>query len=167
MKKMFKKGKKTIVFIAAATLALLDGQFVSAQAVNGNQAPEEVLGRTVVERGTMTVLSGTIFLEKEEWYLKTSAGVYELHLGRYGHEEGYLNGLNPGAEAEVTGYIFRNHVSPITLVSGGMTYAFRGENGMPLWAGRGDNRAERPLPNSEENRRFSRNEPSGWGRNRI
>ena len=111
-------------------------------------------GREIVEQGVRGSVTGTLVPEGEEWRLQAGGKLYELHLGQFGHDGQTASALRAGAHATVNGFISGDHISPITLETGGTTLRFRAEDGRPLWGGM------RLGPNAVN--------PSGtgWGRNR-
>lgn len=128
-------------------------------------------GRIVAARGERETLSGTLTHEHGEWYLNST---WELHMGPLGHGDEQL--FAHGAAADVDGFVFRNHIAPITVATNGETHEFWEENRMPRWAGTGEgggrvahtnpdiptgNRAAVDAPQ----RQFL-NSPPGLGRNR-
>jgi hypothetical protein len=121
-------------------------------------AQEEITGRLVVEQGTQGVLEGVLVLNGTEWELRTPQALFEIHLGQLGHDGTSISGLEDGAAASVTGYIYGAHISPITLEADGTEYRFRDEDGSPLWAGtrQGQNVKNEVRPT-----------PPGLGRNRV
>ena len=79
--------------------------------------------------------TGTLVPEGEEWRLQAGGKLYELHLGQFGHDGQTAAALRAGAQATVNGFISGDHISPITLETGGATLRFRAEDGRPLWGG--------------------------------
>jgi hypothetical protein len=105
-------------------------------------AAESLSGRDIADRGSKVSLSGTLVEENGEWSLKTADRIYAVHLGNYTIL--YPKGINlkDGDSASVSGFLVGEDLSAIKLTSKGATYAFRQEDGTPLWAGRGNNRNE-------------------------
>ncbi len=97
-------------------------------------AVKRLTGRIVVERGDRGTLTGTLVADGDEWVLEVDGELYELHLGRFGHDGETTAGMKEGAEATVKGFIYGLHISPVALFSLGATYRFREEDGRPLWA---------------------------------
>lgn len=126
------------------------------------QDAEELTGRQIVEQGFRGSVTGTLVPEGEEWRLQAGGKLYELHLGQYGHDGQAAAALKAGAPATVKGFISGDHISPITLETGGTTLRFRAEDGRPLWGGM------RLGPNAKDPsaRDGSGASGSGWGRNR-
>ena len=125
------------------------------------QDAEELTGREIVEQGVMGSVTGTLVPEGEEWRLQAGGKLYELHLGQYGHDGQAASALRAGAQATVNGFISGDHISPITLETGGATLRFRAEDGRPLWGGM------RLGPNAKDpSEDGSGASGSGWGRNR-
>jgi hypothetical protein len=94
-------------------------------------------GRDVADSGTMRTLAGTLASDGVEWYLDTPDGRYLLHLGNTAYVEQTGIALEAGHEALVKGLMDAEEVSVISIELDGQTYAFRSEDGWPLWAGNG------------------------------
>ena len=67
------------------------------------------------------------------------------------------------------GFIYGQHVSPITVESNGNTLRFRDENGRPLWSGMrlGPNAQQPAGEGSWGARDGNGSGGDGWGRNRT
>lgn len=117
---------KSIRFLLGASLVLL--------AAGKSLAEEELKGRDIVAKGTVRVLSGTLKADGHEWVLMTATGGYELHLGPEGYRESKRFTMADGETAEVRGFIFQKHVSPISIKTETATIALRTEEGKSVWA---------------------------------
>ena len=95
-------------------------------------------GRIVAARGSLETLSGMLKWEDDEWHLALPSGgiMYELHLGPYGHREEPV--FTDNTSAEVEGFVYRDHISPVKVITGGETYQFWTTERMPMWAGSGE-----------------------------
>ncbi len=102
-------------------------------------AAESLSGRDIVERGAKVSLSGILIDEGGEWSLKVAERIYAVHLGNYQvlYPEGLA--LADGLRASVSGFLVGEDLSAVSLSVDGADYRFRGEDGTPLWAGRGKN----------------------------
>jgi len=94
-------------------------------------------GRDVADSGTMRTITGTLSNDGTEWYLDTSNGRYLLHMGNAAFLEQTGIALEAGHEALVKGLVDAEEVSVVSIQLDGQTYAFRSEDGWPLWAGNG------------------------------
>jgi hypothetical protein len=119
--------KTSIRYVVAALV-------LSAVALS-SPAEEELKGRDIVTKGTVQNLSGTLKADGHEWALSTTGGDYELHLGPEEYRQSKGLALTDGEPAEVRGFVFGKHVSPISLKTGTAECAFRTEEGKSVWAG--------------------------------
>ncbi len=87
--------------------------------------------------GTLRTLSGTLASDDTEWYLDSADGRYLLHLGNSSYVEQTGLVLEAGETAVVEGIVDADEVSVVSLEIDGKTFAFRSEDGRPLWAGGG------------------------------
>lgn len=94
-------------------------------------------GSTVVAAGTLSDLSGSLEAEGTEWYLRSDEARYALHFGNAAYLQSTGVSLREGGAIQVHGYVEGDEIAVVSVVLGGELYAFRGEDGMPLWAGRG------------------------------
>lgn len=94
-------------------------------------------GRDVADTGELKALSGELAEVDGEWYLEAADGRYLLHMGNQSFVEQTGIDLDEGEKVEVRGLVDGEEVSVVSMVSDGQTYAFRAEDGTPLWAGNG------------------------------
>jgi hypothetical protein len=113
---------------------------LAASAFASLSASDALYGRDVVESGAKATLSGILIEEAGEWSLKTADKVYAVHLGNYLVIYPKGIGLEEGDRATVRGFVAGLDVSAISVAAGGAIYEFRGEDGAPLWSGRGNRR---------------------------
>jgi hypothetical protein len=100
-----------------------------------NVVAEEVLkGRDVVAKGTVQSISGTLKADGHEWVLVTAGGDYELHLGPESYRESKGFTMKDGEKAEVRGFVFEKHISPISIKTKTSTIALRTETGASAWS---------------------------------
>jgi hypothetical protein len=97
----------------------------------------ERTGRDVGDAGTLRTLSGTLASDDTEWYLDSADGRFLLHLGNTSYVEQTGLVLEAGETAVVKGIVDADEVSVVSLEIDGKTFAFRSEDGRPLWAGGG------------------------------
>ena len=97
----------------------------------------ERTGRDVADAGTLRTISGTLSSDDAEWYLDTGDGRFLLHLGNTSYVEQTGLVLEAGETAVVRGIVDADEVSVVSLEIDGKTFAFRSEDGRPLWAGGG------------------------------
>ncbi len=149
--------KMTLVFTLALVVSLLfaagiredaSPEFVdtepspvtesAAQSVSMEVELDDPSGREVANIGTPGVLEGTLHHVKDEWYLECDGTMYELHMGIYGHNEPDM--FTEGAQAVVSGFIYRQHVAPILVKTPQTSRSFWSEDRFPMWAGGGEGR---------------------------
>jgi len=121
------------------TRGALRGTEVSSRGgVRGVVEPaSERTGRDVADAGTLQTLSGTLASDDTEWYLDSADGRFLLHLGNASYVEQTGVVLEAGETAVVRGIVDADEVSVVSLEIDGKTFAFRSEDGRPLWAGGG------------------------------
>ncbi|MBN1699439.1 MAG: hypothetical protein JW881_18100 [Spirochaetales bacterium] len=97
-------------------------------------------GRDVVDRGEYHELDGTLYSDGAEYYLDTGSVVYSIHLGPdwYSTEIGFPADVRD--HAVVKGFVCDMDAAPVAITLADEVYAFRGDDGRPLWAGRGNGR---------------------------
>ena len=131
--------KRAMMITTALAFALVAGTLMADTAV---ALDEEPTGRVVSARGERGSVSGTLVHQHDEWYLDESAAgesgatLWELHLGPYGHGDEQL--FTPGVTAQVGGFIYDQHIAPISISIGDSVHEFWQESGMPRWAGSGE-----------------------------
>lgn len=103
-------------------------------------AAESLSGRDIVNKGTLKTLTGTLTEKDGEWFLQTSEGEYNVHLGNY--EVIYPRGidLKENTPAEVMGFVYGKDIAAVTVKNQNRTYKFRDKDGSPLWSGNGQGR---------------------------
>jgi len=124
-------GKKILIVSLVMVLgaALLGGSILVAH---------DLTGRDVVETGRMTTIEGALRYEANEWYLDTDEESYLLHFGNRAYLESTGLDLEEGDLISVDGYAAGGDVAVASVRTGGETYLFRGPDGTPEWAGRGE-----------------------------
>ncbi len=112
----------------------------------------ELTGREIASKGSIRILEGTFEIEDSEWYLRTENNFYIVHKGPdwYTEEIGFLP--PEGKLVVVEGFVLEEVISPCTITSKGTLYAFRSQDGDPLWGGRG-NRSNERYPDDHEGER--------------
>jgi len=109
---------------------------------NRYAAQTESNGRSVVETGEPLSLTGRLESRDSEWFLNHDGTRYALHLGNTRYVESTGIRLREGADVEVRGFADGEEVAVVSILVDGRRFAFRGEDGTPLWAGRGRRNAE-------------------------
>jgi hypothetical protein len=122
-------GKKTLIILVAL--------FVAATIVYAD-LPR---GRDIVETGEIISLDGTLVSSQPEWYVDTEEGRYQLHLGNKDYLSSTGADLTEGASVTVEGWVNERNIAVYRMTLGESTYAFRSEDGIPLWSGRGERTA--------------------------
>jgi hypothetical protein len=120
----------------------------------------------VVERGSINNLAGTLQHDGSEWYLKTSRNTYLLHFGNSAYVESTGIDLREGESIEVHGFLSGDEIAVVAARLSSGVFAFRNEDGTPLWAGNGrrENQIVRPYSRgggSEQSR--GQSGPDGQG----
>jgi len=134
---------------------------------SGSNTPDQS-GRSVVERGSINTLSGTLQYDGSEWYLNTSKDKYILHFGNSSYVESTGIDLQEGESIEVRGFLSGDEIAVVAARLDSQIFAFRNENGTPLWAGSGrrDNQIVQPYSQgsgAEQPRGKSNNGGRGGG----
>ncbi len=118
-------------------------------------------GRDIVQTGELIRLDGTLVSSQSEWYLDTTEGSYQLHLGNKDFLLSTGAELTEGTSVSVEGWKIDKNIAVYRMTIGALTYAFRSEDGRPLWSGRGErmawNRNRMPGCERKEFDRFERN----------
>ena len=97
-------------------------------------------GRDIAASGAIQTLEGSLVYDDSEWYLDAEDGRYALHLGNHDYLESNDITLKEGSWAEVRGFVEGDEIAPVSVNSDGERYSLREEDGMPLWAGKGEMR---------------------------
>jgi len=97
-------------------------------------AEQEIKGRDITAKGTVQVLFGTLKADGHEWVLATSDGDYELHLGPEEYRKSKAFVITDGEKANVRGFVFQKHISPVSIETVSSTIQLRTEDGKSLWA---------------------------------
>lgn len=113
---------------------------------------EQLSGADFVQLGELSTVSGELVTQYGEWFLQTDSRLYEIHLGNHEHRRAIGVDLEVGREAEVKGFIYEDDIAVVSMIIDNHEYAFRTEEGRPLWAGAGYGRR--------------RDSEDGMGRNR-
>jgi hypothetical protein len=98
-------------------------------------------GRDIVQTGELIRLDGKLVTSQSEWYVDTEEGRYQLHLGRTDYLLSTGADLTEGASVTVEGWVTGRNIAVCRMTMGEFTYAFRSEDGRPLWSGRGERMA--------------------------
>jgi hypothetical protein len=152
--------KKTTFLSILSVALVINGIIVFASATE--EKASKLYGRDFVSMGTLGALSGVLFEENDEWYLKSNNSTYALHIGNHSYRKETGIDLKADKRIDVTGFIYKNDVSVCTIKIDGKEYRFRNDDGSPKWAGRGNGR--------NRNNHYNIDKPSwsgrGWGNRR-
>lgn len=138
-----------------------DGRFQDL----GFNTPEQS-GKSVVEKRSISTLSGTLQYDGSEWYLNTSKDRYILHFGNLAYVESTGIDLREGETIEARGFLSGNEIAVVAARIGSQVFAFRNESGTPLWAGRGrrENQIVQPYSQSSGSEHPpGQSSNGGWG----
>ncbi len=135
---------RQVMVILIAIMIVVAGSAVMADNATTADMPfdDDPPGRVVANRGVQQTLSGTLRWDRDEWYLATGStdadagALYELHLGPYGHRAEPV--FTDGASAVADGFVYNEHMAPISVDTGGETHRFWNTDRMPMWAGSGE-----------------------------
>jgi hypothetical protein len=100
----------------------------------------DLVGREVVDQGTIGTATGTLVYQDSEWFIDTEDGLFLVHLGNHDFVDGTGMELSEGDEATVYGFIMGQDIAAVNVTLGSEVYALRSEDGFPLWAGFGSMR---------------------------
>ncbi len=123
-------------------LLLLKVVFAISIYSDGTEVELRLRGRDFVRLGELGSVSGTLKMDKGEWFLLTDDNIYEIHLGDHEHREKTGIKLEEGKVAEVTGFIYAQEdaayidIAVCTIKLNDNKYRFREDDGTPLWQGR-------------------------------
>ena len=102
-------------------------------------ASDEYKGHDIVDKGSIKEISGTLKLESDEWYLESGNNTYQIHQGPSFYRNEIKLDWQSGQYANIKGFIYENHITPVQVLVNGKTFVFRSAEGRPMWAGRGNN----------------------------
>ena len=157
--------KKNYVLVAIAT-TIAAMVFVGCSENNAQAERPNGSGRSwqTADLGTLETFEGRLSYGDPEWYLETDTGSIQLGLGNPSYLESTGLELEDDMEVAVEGYLTDDELSVVSLTVDGREVAFRTEDGVPLWAGRGVASATRPAT-PEENPPLRDDPQEGQGRN--
>ena len=98
-----------------------------------------IRGRDIVTKGTLTTINGQLEEIDTEWYLKNGKDTYSLHAGNVAYRSKTGINLKTVKNASVKGFISGNDIAVTTIETDGNVYTFRSDDGRPVWAGQGRN----------------------------
>jgi len=132
----------------------------------------DLVGREVVDQGTIGTVTGTLVYQDSEWFIDTEDGLFLVHLGNHDFVDGTGMELSEGDEATVYGFIAGQDIAAVNVTLGSEVYALRSEDGFPLWAGSGRMRNQETgngmgrnrIESTDEHRHKSRDDRPGRGR---
>ncbi len=90
-------------------------------------------GKDIVKLGTLQTISGELFEEHTEWYLKTNKETIDLHFGPkefLKHKNVILKEKN---DFTVTGFLYENHMAVTNFIFNDKLVELRTKEGDPLW----------------------------------
>jgi hypothetical protein len=98
----------------------------------------DMKGRDVVDKGEVSEVSGVLTNDGSEWYLDASNKKMLIHLGPEFYRDEIGLKLEEGKYIDITGYVYEDEVTPVSVNYDGKEFTFRDEVGRPAWAGRGN-----------------------------
>lgn len=101
------------------------------------EAAAPLKGRTIIEQGQPLQVEGELQQNGHEWQLVTGHETYNIHLGPEDYRQSQGIMLQEGEQATVAGFAVDKDVAVCTLTTSGKTSVFRGDDGRPVWSGRG------------------------------
>jgi len=93
----------------------------------------ELKGKDLVKLGTLQKISGKLFEDDEEWFIKTDVGTIQLHFGPKEFLESKEVVLEEKKDFAITGFLFKNDLAVVNFVFNDSLIALRTEEGEPLW----------------------------------
>ena len=122
-------------------------------------------GRDVIDKGDVSAVSGVLISDGTEWYLDSSNKKMLIHLGPVFYRDEIGLKLEESKYIEITGYVYEDEVTPVSVNYDGKEYTFRDKDGRPAWAGRGSRDGNYRDNRQNENRGNFRNDGRGNRRN--
>ena len=128
------------LFLTVSCSSISDDCTSCGSEKSSNKSSDHLRGRDIVKQGKSVAMSGVLQADGNEWQLKSTSGVYNVHFGpeRYRDEKGIT--LKDGKKISLTGFIVKKDIAVFTLELNGKKYTFRNKEGRPAWAGRGQGR---------------------------
>lgn len=103
---------------------------------NSTTTPSETLrGRDYTRLGKMGSVDGLLVKNGNEWALRAGETLYEIHMGPSDYMAYKGLTLEDGAEARVSGFIYKNQISVTRIETEGKSLTLRDETGRPAWSG--------------------------------
>ena len=90
-------------------------------------------GKDFVKLGTLQTISGKIFEEGAEWFLKADKETIHLHFGPKEFLESKNVALKEKKDFTVTGFLYENNLAVVNFVFNDSLIELRTEEGDPLW----------------------------------
>jgi hypothetical protein len=115
-------------------------------------------GRDVAGKGEVSDVSGFLSTESNEWYLNSSGKKMIIHLGPEFYRDEIGLKLEENKNIEITGFVYEDEITPITVKFDGKEYSFRDQYGRPAWAGNGRRDGNYRQNKNNERRGIYRNE---------
>lgn len=94
-------------------------------------------GKDVIDKGNVSELTGVLTNDGSEWYLESSSKKMLIHLGPEFYRDEMGLKLEENKSIDITGYVYEDEITPISVKYDGKEYIFRDNDGRPLWAGKG------------------------------
>ena len=104
--------------------------FVVSNIIAGNNL---LKGKDFVELGTLQTISGKLFEEDAEWYLKTDKETIDLHFGPREFLESKKVSLEVKKDFVITGFLYENNLAVVHFIFNNKLIELRTEEGEPLW----------------------------------
>ena len=93
----------------------------------------QLTGNDIVKLGTSETISGKLFEDDEEWFVKADKGTIQLHFGPKEFLESKEVVLEDKKDFSITGFLFESDMAVVNFVFNGSLIELRTEEGEPLW----------------------------------
>jgi|GEM_PF-720433 len=93
----------------------------------------QLTGNDIVKLGTLETISGKLFEDDEEWFIKADNGVIQLHFGPQEFLESKEVVLEGKKDFSLTGFLFESDMAVVNFVFNDELIELRTEKGEPLW----------------------------------
>ena len=104
--------------------------FISSSIIAGNNP---LKGKDFVKLGILQTISGKLFEEDAEWFVKTDTEIIALHFGPKEFLESKNVTLTEKKDFAITGFLYKNNLAVVNFVFNDNPVELRTEDGDPLW----------------------------------